>query len=49
MLRAWSRTIAEISGTANVPPRVTITGAPFGPSLIWNGERPLEVWTSGEL
>src|SRR3954471_14564494 len=49
MLRTWSSTIAEISGTANSPPRVTIIGALFGPSLITNGDRVLAVWTSGDL
>src|SRR5215467_12005284 len=48
MLRTWSSTIADSSGTANVPPRVAITGAAFGPSVIGNGTRALAVWTSGE-
>ncbi len=32
-----------------MPPRVTITGDAFGPSLIWNGTRARAVWTSGDL
>src|SRR6185295_3319875 len=48
MLRTWSSTIAEISGTANSPARVAMIGALFGPSLMTNGERAFAVWTSGE-